>query len=41
MSRHIVGTFKRVVVVRLSLFHQMIHYFLHITAHIRVGILVD
>ena len=38
---HVVGSFERVVVVRLVFFHKMVHNLFHIATDVRVGIFVD
>ena len=40
MRRHIVSTFKHMVVVWLVLLDDMIHNLLHIASHVWVGILI-
>ena len=41
MRRHIVRTFQHMVIVRFVLLDDVVHDFLHIASHIRVGIFVD
>ena len=41
MGRHIVEPLHGMLVVRLSLRHNMVEYARHISAHIRIGVLVD
>ena len=41
MSRHVVGTFQRVLVLRSVLGNQPVENGLHVHAHIRVAVLVD
>lgn len=41
MGWHIIVTFQYVVVIRLVLLDEMIHDFLHIRTHIRVGVFID
>ena len=41
MGRHVVGTLQHMVVVRLALPDDVVHDFLHIRAHVGVGILID
>ena len=41
MGWHVIIAFQYVVVIRLVLLDEMIHDFLHIRTHIRVGVFID
>ena len=41
MSRHIIQTFQRMLIIGLSLFYQVIEDALHVNAYIGICILID
>ena len=41
MGRHVVVSFHRVQIIRLTLLHQAVEYAFHVDTHVGVGIFID